>query len=77
MCNSKDTAEGVVDGDTRKPIAIPGRIATGKRYQLKNSLVAVLERVKVVDMMVDNPPKGGEKGARTTLEERKVMPRSL
>ena len=64
-------------GDIRKPIAIPGRIATGKRYQPENSLVAVLERVKVVDMMVENLQKGEVKGARTTPEERKVMLMSL
>ena len=59
-------------GDTRKPIATPGRIATGKRYQPESSLVAVLERVKVVKMMAVNPPREGGKGARITPKVGKV-----
>ena len=59
-------------GDTRKPIAIPGRIATESRYRPDNSLVVALERVKAVRKKAANPQKGGEKGTRITPRIGKV-----
>ena len=54
--------EDAVAGDTRRPNAIPERIATGNRYRLKNSLVVAPVRVKAAK--AERPRKEAGKEAR-------------